>query len=230
MELFLRLLLAHMLGDFVFQSAGLVALKRQGLKGLVIHALVVAFWTFALTWNYPIKGWAVAFLLSVLHFALDWARYYWRVRTPLEELASFFGDQLLHVSLIMGAMAAFGIPIPWGEFKNPASFAAPLQLMIALILFIVLLWVVPLLEKMVVEICPDCSYSRRFIKVEPTQRFVGAVERVLAVVLLVKVSPFIAFLAFIPRIFIGSKRRCALYRAAVSFSITLPIAFYLAKF
>lgn len=230
MELFLRLLLAHMLGDFVFQSAELVALKRQGLKGLLIHAAVVAFWTIALSWNYPIKGWAVAFILSILHFTLDWARYYWRVRTPLEELASFFGDQLLHIGLILGAMAAFGIPISWEGLNNPASFTIHLRLMLALILFIFLLWVVPLLEKMVVEISPACSHFRRFIKVEPTQRFVGAVERVLAVVLFIKVNPFIAFLAFIPRIFIGSKRRCALYRAAVSFSMTLPIAFYLARF
>lgn len=230
MELFLRLLLAHMLGDFVFQSAGLVALKRQGFKGILIHIGVVAFWTFALTWNYPIKGWAIAFLLSALHFASDWARYYWRARTPLEELASFLGDQLLHIGLILGTMAAFGVPISWEELKNPASLAIPLRLILAFILFVILVWVVPLLEKMVVEISPACSHSRRFIKVEPTQRFVGAVERVLAIMLFVKVNPFIAFLAFIPRIFIGSKRRCALYMAAVSFSITLPIAFYLAKF
>ncbi|MCS7287197.1 MAG: DUF3307 domain-containing protein [Anaerolineae bacterium] len=230
MELFLRLLLAHMLGDFVFQSAGLVALKKQGYKGLLIHAGVVTFWTFALTWGYPAKGWAIAFLLSLMHLASDWARYYWRARSPLEELASFLGDQLLHIGLIMGAMAAFGIPIPWGELAHPAALAWPLKLILALILFIFLIWVVPLLEKMVVEISPACSHSRHLIKVEPTQRFLGAVERVLALIIFIKVNPLLALLAFIPRIFTGPKRRCALYRAAVSLSITLPAASYLARF
>ena len=230
MELFLRLLLAHALGDFVFQSAGLVEMKRQGMKGLAIHFGVVAFWTFALVWNYPKYNWAIASLLSLMHFAADWARYYWRPRNPLEELASFLGDQTLHIGLIMGTMAAFGITIPWNEFSLPANLPGHLKLMLALLLFIFLLWIVPLLEKMVVEISPYCSHSRHQIKVEPAQRFVGAVERVLAVVIFVRVSPFLSLLVFIPRIFTGPRRRCALYRAAVSLALTLPVASYLAKF
>jgi len=228
-ELFLRLLLAHVLGDFVFQSSGLVALKKQSIKGLLIHIGVVAFWTLALVWTYP-HGWAIGLFLSAMHFTIDWARYYWHYRSALEELAFFLGDQFLHFGTIMGAMAAFGVFIPWEEFKRPADMAWPLKLMLTLILLIFLIWVVPLLEKMVVEISPSCSHSRRQIKVDPVQRFAGAMERVLALVIFVKVSPFIALLAFIPRIFTDSKRRCALYRAALSLAITLPVAQYLAKF
>ncbi len=230
MDLFLRLLLAHALGDFVFQSSGLVALKRRGLRGLAIHSGVVAFWTFVLAWNYPRYGWAIAFLLSVMHFAADWARYYWRPRTPLEELGSFLGDQLLHIGLIMGAMAAFGITIPWEEFRHPAALAWQLRLLLLALLLIFLCWVVPLLEKMVVEVSPSCSHSRHQIRVEPAQRFIGAVERVLAVVIFVKVNPLLALFAFIPRIFTGPRKRCALYRAAVSVVLTLPIAYYVARF
>ena len=229
MELFLRLLLAHMLGDFVFQSAGLVDLKRRSIKGIIVHSGVVSFWTLALVWNYP-YGWAIGLLLSAMHFTIDWARCYWRYHRALEELGFFLGDQFLHFGTIMGTMAAFGVFIPWEEFKHPADMAWPLKLMLALILFILLIWVVPLLEKMVVEISPSCSHSRRQIKVDPVQRFAGAMERVLALVIFVKVSPFIALLAFIPRIFTDSKRRCALYRAALSLAITLPVAQYLAKF
>ncbi len=230
MELFLRLLLAHMLGDFVFQSSRLVELKKRGLKGLAIHFSVVSFWTFILVWNYSKYGWAIALLLSVMHFAADWARYYWRPRHPLEELASFLGDQLLHIGLIMGALAAFGFTIPWEEFSRPALLEWHLKIILALLLFIFLLWVVPLLEKMVAEISPSCSHSRSQIKVEPTQKLTGAVERFMAVLIFVKVSPILSLLAFIPRFFIGPKRLCAFYRAAVSLATTLPIAFYLAKF
>jgi len=229
MELFLRLLLAHMLGDFVFQSAGLVALKRQSIKGILVHAGVVTFWTLVAVWNYPF-GWAIGLLLSAMHFTIDWARYYWRYSSALEELAFFLGDQFLHFGTIMGTMAAFGVFIPWEEFKHPADMASPLKLMLALILLIFLIWIVPLLEKMVVEIIPYCSHSSRQIKVNPVQRFTGAIERVLALVIFVKVSPFIAILAFIPRIFTDSKRRCAFYRAALSLAFTLPVAYYLAKF
>ncbi len=229
MELFLRLLLAHMLGDFVFQSAGLVDLKRRSIKGLAVHAGVILFWNLVSVWNYP-RGWAIGLLLSAMHFTIDWARYYWRYHSALEELAFFLGDQFLHFGTIMGTMAAFGVFIPWGEFKHPADMAWPLKLILALILLIFLIWVVPLLEKMVVEISPYCSHPRRQTKVNPVQRFAGAIERVLALVIFVKVSPFIAILAFIPRIFSDSKRRCALYRAILSLAFTLLVAYYLAKF
>src|SRR5450759_2682956 len=45
MALFLDLLLGHMLGDFLLQPGKLVAAKRDGWRGLLLHTFVVGFAT-----------------------------------------------------------------------------------------------------------------------------------------------------------------------------------------
>ncbi|TEU11465.1 MAG: DUF3307 domain-containing protein, partial [Anaerolineales bacterium] len=47
MPVMLRLLLAHMLGDFVAQPLMLVAMKRKGWRGIIIHSAIVTAFTAA---------------------------------------------------------------------------------------------------------------------------------------------------------------------------------------
>ncbi|RME77340.1 MAG: DUF3307 domain-containing protein, partial [Chloroflexi bacterium] len=53
---FLRLLLGHLIGDFILQPYWLVLAKRSGWKGLIIHVGVVTFITAILVWA-VIPGW-----------------------------------------------------------------------------------------------------------------------------------------------------------------------------
>lgn len=101
-ELFLSLLVAHLLADFALQT-------RRGCKDKVErkwrspyhygHALVV----FALSWlvAWDVRFWWCALTIGITHFAIDmWKSY------REENVVWFSLDQILHV-LILAGVAAF---------------------------------------------------------------------------------------------------------------------------
>lgn len=71
--MFVRLILASLLADFVFQPSSLVDWKRRRLGGLLVHVLVV----FLLALLAGIDLWSLRYLvlvvtLAVMHLAIDW--------------------------------------------------------------------------------------------------------------------------------------------------------------
>lgn len=111
MLIFLRLILASLLADFVFQPTLLVAWKRRQLRGLLAHAAVV----FGLSLLAGVGLWSGRFLLlvillSALHLAIDWVKILVDERWAdgFVPLGTFLVDQALHVLLIGGLLIAFG--------------------------------------------------------------------------------------------------------------------------
>ncbi len=71
--MFVRLILASLLADFVFQPSSLVDWKRRRLGGLLVHVLVV----FLLALLAGIDLWSLRYLvlvvtLAAMHLAIDW--------------------------------------------------------------------------------------------------------------------------------------------------------------
>lgn len=93
-----RLLLSHLLTDFILQPAAWVEDRNRrhfASIRLYLHALVTAVlaWLF-IGWQY----WPVALVILVTHFLIDaWKSYRPRVITY------FLIDQLLHLAVIVGA-------------------------------------------------------------------------------------------------------------------------------
>lgn len=108
MILFIKLLLAHLLGDFVFQPNSWVADKREkkaASKYLYLHVLL----HFGLAWAIVREsdfGWAAA-LLAVSHGVIDVVKLY--SQNDKTERGWFIVDQILHV------LAIIGIALLWTE-------------------------------------------------------------------------------------------------------------------
>jgi len=93
----IRLLIAHILADFVFQLSSWVGEKKQkGLRGwgFYKHIAIVGLLTWIAIWNNPV----VAVLVTVTHFIID----YLKIKLDKKgELSFFIVDQLLHVLVIV---------------------------------------------------------------------------------------------------------------------------------
>jgi hypothetical protein len=100
MILFLKLLLAHMIGDFLLQPKSWVRdkeEKRIASKYLYVHVLLQFAVAMVLLWD--IDYWKLVLLITISHYLIDLAKIH---ATPWFENRSipFFIDQLLHLAVL----------------------------------------------------------------------------------------------------------------------------------
>ncbi len=113
MEIFWKLVLAHLLGDFTFQTDFIAKWKRESIFGGLMHSLIFFACAAALcfgqlgehwaAWgvSFPVNGWVMLAVLSLFHFFED----EWRVRTirkaqSADSFLFFIIDQCIHIGLI----------------------------------------------------------------------------------------------------------------------------------
>lgn len=100
MMLFIQLLLAHLIGDFVLQSTAMIKDKQANkLRSpwLYIHCLIHGILVLLFTGNPAFWPWAL--LTTVSHFFIDALKV--RFSNTENERAFFFVDQLLHLLVIV---------------------------------------------------------------------------------------------------------------------------------
>ena len=112
MILFWRLLLSHLLADFMLQLDAVNRLKRKNVWGMTLHCLTHYVVSVALTWSYlpqtwvklgsvPVSGWWALSIILVLHFAVDQLRVMGLRRLHFRDgTLSFLADQVLHVYVL----------------------------------------------------------------------------------------------------------------------------------
>ena len=104
--IFIKLILAHLLGDFILQPDSWVADKENyklKSKFLYIHILIHTFLSLIFLWD--LQLWWVAVLVGMTHFIIDAAKLtFQNVKTKKRW---FFIDQLLHVLVIGGVSFYF---------------------------------------------------------------------------------------------------------------------------
>lgn len=102
MSLFTTLLLAHLLGDFPFQTNYIYALKLKGGYYILPHVLIHVLITAVLIGNLT-TSWPLLIILGIIHFSIDW----FKVNKPLSTPdIDFIIDQAMHIaSLIFLAYA-----------------------------------------------------------------------------------------------------------------------------
>ncbi|WP_228027905.1 DUF3307 domain-containing protein [Costertonia aggregata] len=98
--MFTKLLLAHLIGDFLLQPNRWVIHKeanRAASKYLYYHVLLHFLVTMILLWD--LSYWNIALVIAVSHYVIDLAKLY---TTPLFKLKSipFFIDQALHLVVL----------------------------------------------------------------------------------------------------------------------------------
>lgn len=99
--IFIQLILAHLLGDFILQPNSWVAEKENKKltsKYLYLHVLIHTVVSFIFLWN--LELWWVAVLVGISHFIIDAAKL--SFQTIKNKKSWFFIDQALHIAVIAG--------------------------------------------------------------------------------------------------------------------------------
>lgn len=128
MIIFLYLLLAHLLADFLLQPEALVRWKHKSWKGICIHGLVHFGISMVLLFPYlpSMNVFMTVVLVAVAHFLIDWTKVSFEARAE-HYLAPFLLDQVAHFTVL--GVAAFMLqheslhlvfqPITW-LYTNPS--------------------------------------------------------------------------------------------------------------
>ncbi len=194
----LRLLLAHMLGDYVLQTGRIARQKTQGWSGLLWHVSIVTLTNIALTADILPLWWIWSLVLGGLHLAIDQVRAF-RARF-LPPAFSFFYlllDQGAHIVTICGVAYFAAQETPWEAWQQVQQ---PITRWLALaILVIFLVWTTAVLEMEIVRSLNALRQQTPSAQVLPLDRLFGAVERLTAVTLFLSPYPLLYISAFMPR-------------------------------
>jgi len=124
MFIFIRLLLAHFLGDFPLQFNAIYQLKHNGLRGIIPHALIILACCLTLCWPYlnqPIM-WCFIIFIAATHLLQDSIKL--NYSTIKFGFWAYLLDQLFHYAII--ALVFFTNLSKLAPPKNQSSF--PVQL------------------------------------------------------------------------------------------------------
>ncbi len=114
MALFLALLLGHLLGDFVFQPGRLVAAKRHGNRGVLLHTGIVTACTAIVLLGDISRMWPAVLLSGAAHMGIEYLTIRARKMMEASGLVLFLLDQALHVvSLVILAVCLGGASRPF---------------------------------------------------------------------------------------------------------------------
>lgn len=118
-----RLLLAHYIADFPLQTSKVYFLKISGLKGGIVHSIIVA--VTAAVFLAPVfpKIWPYLVLHGVIHLLEDEIRVIIGRRFNIDNLWLFLLDQALHVFVAWGIVA---MAKPWQYFTPPVYTEKPI--------------------------------------------------------------------------------------------------------
>jgi len=206
MLVMLRLLLAHMLGDFVTQPQALVSMKRKGWRGIIIHSVIVTAFTAALSWGQLPHWWAWTLLLGLSHAFIEHFRTFYVKDGSRGGLYHFLLDQAAHLGVIVFIAA---VSVNWRPAKLASLFngtaSAESRLIVYLIALIFLVWSAPVLEAETVATligCHEDIVEGKSVRIESVDRRLGALERLAAVSLVLAGCLYLAPVSFLLRVYV----------------------------
>ncbi|MBE8720971.1 DUF3307 domain-containing protein [Sphingobacterium pedocola] len=114
LTVFLKLLLCHILGDFVLQPKSWVARRKDRIGYLFLHvaihmSLLVVFFS-----NDLANWWRNILFITFGHLAIDSLKIWWERMWPYKPVLLFIGDQILHITLLIAViLRVYGVPDQW---------------------------------------------------------------------------------------------------------------------
>lgn len=98
LDILLRLILAHLLADFVFQTNSMVKGKKEGgpiSSQFLLHLVIVAVLTYILLADW--FNWWAPISIGLVHGLIDWIK----IRINKDTVAVYIADQLAHLVSII---------------------------------------------------------------------------------------------------------------------------------
>lgn len=104
LTIFLKLLLCHVLGDFVLQPRSWVSKRKEHIAYLLLHvavhlALLVLFFS-----NDLANWWQNILFITCAHLAIDSLKIWWERKWPYKPVLLFVIDQVLHIAILLLVM------------------------------------------------------------------------------------------------------------------------------
>ena len=118
--IFVPLILAHLLGDFLLQPNSWVADKEKKKLGsvyLYIHVLIHMALVMIFLWD--LNLWWIVAIIGITHFIIDGTKLLFQ--TSKTKRTWFFVDQLLHFAVIALLSVVYFPYFRWDDFFNPES-------------------------------------------------------------------------------------------------------------
>ncbi|MBW8362311.1 MAG: DUF3307 domain-containing protein [Kaistella sp.] len=178
--IFIPLILAHLLGDFIFQPNSWVAdkeKKKAASPYLYLHILIHTLLVFLFLWD--INLWWIALFVGVTHFIIDWTKLHFQ--TQKTKRTWFFLDQFMHIAVI-AAISVWYFPfLKWEDFFNDHT----LKLLTALIFLTIPSSV---LIKTLISIWTPVTVEHSKLQTESlvnAGKYIGILERLLVFVFII---------------------------------------------
>jgi len=198
MALLLELYLGHLLGDFVLQPGWLVAAKREGVWGLLLHVAVIGLCTAVILGEIVVHLWNIVLLAMAAHLAIEVITVRIRATSRISGLSVFLIDQGLHV---VSLVALVWIASRLMDIETATAFgvtASTPALGLACAVVAVAFMGAIVCHEVTNVFGPDSK--RRVILPFDWARVYGMVERTAALLAAVLVNPAYLVLPFIPRV------------------------------
>ena len=117
--MFYRLMLAHLVGDFVLQNRWLVVRKRTP-GGLALHIGLVGLAMVPVSWEWWGEWWPWLLVILTVHAVTDWAKVRLEQRLRVAPIVPFVVDQVVHV-LTIAAVVVVAEPTGAGTALRQAE-------------------------------------------------------------------------------------------------------------
>ncbi len=120
MILLLKLLLAHLIGDFILQPASWVTAKEKNkLKAWQLYAHVIIHFTLVIAIVWDIYFWPWAVVIAGLHLVIDGLKI--SLQRERTKRLLFFLDQILHLLVLYGVACFYYNYFPALDIFNDAN-------------------------------------------------------------------------------------------------------------
>lgn len=219
MFIFIRLLLAHFIGDYPLQLNKIYALKFKGLKGVIPHALLVLICLIILSWPYLyLPGlWGFIFFIGITHLFQDWIKVKWKRIKEGNYFWFYLLDQILHIAVIM-AVFLTGLKNLQPP-KDTASFFAPFYNNNAALIFLIAIIIATYNGTYMIS-----NFEKTFFGISylytPFEKWYGMLERAILVSIFVLGGFFFLLILLVflmrPLIFALGKSRLNINRHFIS--------------
>lgn len=223
MFIFLRLLLAHFIGDFPLQFNKIYALKHKGLIGILPHALIIMGCFIILSWPYlNFAGiWGFIFFLSIIHLFQD------SIKLGYKGIKYSFWlyllDQLSHIALIAMVLLTDLKKLP--PLKNPEGlFIVSLYNNNLLVIYLIAIIIATYNGYFMIRNLKN-TFSGKICSCNITEKCYGMFERAALVSVFLLDRYLFVFISGVllirPLIFIFGRKRLALHEEFIAGSEAL---------
>ncbi len=204
MSLLLNLYLGHLLGDFLLQPGKLVAAKRRGIIGLLIHGAIIGACTALIVFEDLGVLWPLILLAIGAHLLIEIITITARAKTRMSGLGIFLIDQAMHISSLVLLTAVAQPRIDITHMATLGFDLEPTQLAFACGLLAVMVMGSILVFETVRAVGP--TEEAEILPLD-SARVAGMAERGGALALAILVSPPLLLAAFVPRVSLALTKR-----------------------